>query len=82
MMMSKNTQKFLLAVAERALKTFAQTLIATMGVDAAGANVDSVKVAAYAALLSVLTSIASAKFGPHGPSLATEAVPVDEVAGH
>lgn len=80
--MNRNTKKFLLAVVERAVKTFAQTLIATMGVDAAGANLDSVKIAAYAALLSVLTSIASAKFGAHGPSLASETVINEDVAGH
>lgn len=80
--MTKNTKKFIAAVAERAVKTFAQTLVATLGVDVAGANINAVVVAAYAALLSVLTSIASASFGPNGPSLASEEVAVDEVAGH
>jgi hypothetical protein len=82
MKLSKNTKKFLSAVAERALKTFAQTAVATLGADLAGANVDAFKIAAYAALLSILTSLASAQFGSHGPSLASESVVNDEVAGH
>ena len=55
---------FLVAVAERAIKTFAQTLLATVGADAAGvftaSTLDAVTVAAGAALISVLTSFASA----------------------
>lgn len=82
MKLSKNTKKFLSAVAERAIKTFAQTAVATLGVEMAGANVDAFKIAAYAAFLSVLTSIASAQFGSHGPSLASETVINEEVAGH
>jgi hypothetical protein len=80
--MTNNTKKFIAAVAERAIKTFAQTLVATLSVDVAGASLNAVVVAGYAALLSVLTSIASAKFGPHGPSLTSEQVQNSEVAGH
>jgi hypothetical protein len=82
MKLSKNTKKFISAIAERAIKTFAQTAVATFGADIAGANLDAFKIAAYAALLSVLTSLASAQFGSHGPSLAGETVNNDEVAGH
>lgn len=85
MSLSKNTKKFLSAVAERAIKTFIQTFAAV----SASANLfngastkDLVGVAGSAALLSVLTSLASSKVGPHGPSLASETVVNDEVAGH
>jgi len=84
--MSNNTKKFLAAIAERAIKTFAQTFVASVGANAMGvftaSAVDSLKVAASAAVLSVMTSIASASFGPHGPSLASETVINDQVAGH
>ena len=77
-----------LAVAERAVKTFAQALIAF--ILAAGAtSVGEVNwgaaasVAGLAAILSLLTSAASLSFGNPGPSLTTEElVPeVDEI-GH
>ena len=84
--MSKNTKKFLSAVAERAVKTFAQTFVATVGAGAMGvfdsSSLDALKLAASAAILSVMTSVASASFGPHGPSLASESVVNEEVAGH
>jgi len=65
---------FLTAVAERAIKTFAQTFIALVGADTAGmftiAVVDNLKVSLGAALLSVLSSFASSKVGdPSTPSL-------------
>lgn len=67
---------FLKATAERAIKTFIQTLLALVGTDAAGVlSVDlgaSVQVAASAALISVLTSLGSSSFGTAGPSLAGE----------
>jgi hypothetical protein len=67
---------FLTATFERAVKTFAQTLLATVGADAAGVltatTVDAAKVAGGAALLSVLTSFASSATGRSGPSLAGE----------
>ena len=84
--MSKNMKKFLQAIAERAIKTFAQTFVATVGASAMGvftaSSVEALKVAASAAVLSAMTSIASASYGPHGPSLASETVVNDEVAGH
>jgi hypothetical protein len=68
--------KFLTAVAERAIKTFAQTLLATIGADSAGVldatTVDAAKVAAGATLLSILTSFASSVTGNPGPSLPGE----------
>lgn len=68
---------FAVATLERAVKTFAQTLAALLVVDGTGllntAWTDRVSVAGMAALLSVLTSVASAPFGGSGPSLATEA---------
>lgn len=72
---------FLVAVAERAIKTFAQTLLATIGADAAGvftaSTLDAVTVAAGAALISVLTSFASSSTGRTGPSLAGETTAPD-----
>jgi hypothetical protein len=69
-------KKFLEAVAERALKTFVQTLLALVGTDSIGIlNVDilaAAQVAGSAALLSVLTSFASSKVGDKSPSLAKE----------
>ena len=69
-------KKFLEATAERAVKTFVQTLLAIVGTDAAGllsANIgEAVQVSLAAALLSVLTSFASSKVGKAGPSLAGE----------
>jgi hypothetical protein len=72
---------FLVAVTERAVKTFAQTLLATVGADAAGvftaSTMDAVTVAAGAALISVLTSFASASSGRTGPSLVGETTAPD-----
>lgn len=66
-------KKFLMAVSERALKTFAQTFIALVGADSAGiftvAVVDNLKVSLAAAILSVLSSFASSKVGDTTPSL-------------
>lgn len=71
-------KEFALATLERALKTFAQALVAVF---AAGSitvlNVDwtqALAVAGTAALLSVLTSVASGGIGNYGPSLTSEAV--------
>jgi hypothetical protein len=67
---------FLTATLERAVKTFAQTLLATVGADSAGVltatTADAAKVAAGAAILSILTSFASSATGRSGPSLAGE----------
>ena len=60
-------KKFLNDIAERAIKTFAQTFLALVGSDMAGiftiATVDTLKVSLGAALLSVLSSIASTQVG-------------------
>lgn len=73
---------FLEATAERAIKTFAQALIAIIGTDMVGiTTLDWPKmlgVAATATVLSILTSIVSANFGKNaGPSLATESTEPD-----
>lgn len=68
--------RFWAAAAERALKTLAQTLVALIGANAVSildldwANMFGV--AATAAVVSVLTSVASAPFGNNGPSLVDE----------
>jgi len=66
--------KFLKDVAERAIATFAQTLVALVGTDAVdilsvGLG-DSLKAAAVAAGLSVVKSVAAAK-GPIGDTSAS-----------
>lgn len=67
------------AVAERAVKSAAQTLVLLWTADQ-GFNVLSVDVdeafglAGGAGVLSMLTSIASSGFGRSGPSLTTESV--------
>lgn len=71
-------KKFLMATGERALKTFFQTLLALLGTDAVNVlNVDilaAVQVSLSAALLSVLSSFASAGVGKVGPSLVGETI--------
>jgi hypothetical protein len=66
--------KFLKDVAERAIATFAQTLVALVGtnaVDILSVGIgDSLKAAAVAAGLSVVKSVAAAK-GPIGDSSAS-----------
>jgi hypothetical protein len=71
------TPSFWRATAERSVKTFAQTVVALVGTDAAGfmdvAISKSLVAALVAAGLSVLTSIASTGRGStYGPSLAGE----------
>lgn len=73
------SKDFWWAVFERALKTFATTLLTlwagTAGFDIMKTNVThALSLAGGAAVLSVLLSIASAGVGNKGPSLATEAV--------
>lgn len=69
-------KKFLLAVAERAIKTFIQALLAVLGTDAVGVLsadfVSALQISVAASLLSVLTSFASANVGLVGPSLVGE----------
>lgn len=76
---------FIKAVAERAIKTFLQTFIAIAGTANLfdiGSTTDALGVAFSAAVLSVMTSLASAQFGANGPSLAGEQVEPNKVAGH
>jgi len=71
-----NTSAFWAATGERAVKTFAQTLIALIGAGAISIVAipwpDNLGIAATATLLSVLTSLVSSTVGNPGPSLATE----------
>lgn len=71
-----NTSAFWAAACERAVKTFAQTLIALIGAGAINVTAipwpDNLGIAVTATLLSVLTSLVSSTVGNAGPSLATE----------
>lgn len=75
--------RFWKATGERAIKTFAQTLIALIGTTAVTiVDLDWLQmlgVSLTATLLSVLTSIASANFGTTGPSLADETIEPDPI---
>ena len=74
------TQEFWLSTFERSVKTFAQAAVALIGTGAAGvteldwAQIGSVSL--VAALVSVLTSLASDRIGQPGPSLVKETVEV------
>ena len=76
---------FWIAAGERAVKTFAQSLVALFVAGVTVLTIDwqqALAVSATAAVVSVLTSIASVCLGPfEGPSLAGEAVvePVYEI---
>lgn len=74
-------KEFVLAVVERAVKTFAQSLVAVFtagSITLLDVNwTQALAVAGTAALVSVLTSLASAKIGNYGPSLTSESVAVD-----
>lgn len=70
---------FWVAAAERALKTLAQTLVALIGANAVSVmELDwpqMLGVAGTAAVVSILTSLASAPFGANnGPSLVDEGI--------
>lgn len=69
-------RKFLEDLAERAIKTFAQTFLALVGSDMAGiftiATTDNLKVSIGAAVLSVLSSIASTQVGDSNSASATK----------
>lgn len=69
--------RFWQAAGERAVKTFAQALLALIGTSAVGIMdldwLQMFSVALTATVVSILTSIVSANFGPNpGPSLADE----------
>lgn len=74
---------YLVDVAERAVKTAAQAAVGVLGVDALGVlDVDWAGVASVsglAAVLSVLTSIASTGFGVKGTASAVSETPVRPV---
>lgn len=72
-------QRFWIAASERAIKTFAQALLALIGTGMVGVLeldwLQMFSVAITATIVSVLTSIVSANFGPNpGPSLADETI--------
>lgn len=76
--------KFWVAAAERAIKTFAQTLVALLGTEMVGIHTLDwgmmISTALTATVLSVLTSLASANFGKNpGPSLVDESTHPDTV---
>lgn len=75
------SKAFIKAAAERAVKTFAQTLVSLIGVNATGVlDVDwqgGLSAAALAAVISILTSIGSDWATGNGPSL-TSAEVVEE----
>lgn len=72
------TKVFWFATAERAVKTFAQTLVAVLSAGQLGlfevAWVKATSTAALGAVMSVLTSVGSARTAGDGPSLGAEVV--------
>jgi hypothetical protein len=73
------TRSFLVATFERALKTFAQALLAFIPAAGTGAVPelnwgDMLVLSGYAALASLLFSIVSSGVGGTGPSLANEVI--------
>lgn len=76
--------RFWIAASERAVKTFAQTLVALIGTGAVGVlEIDwlqMLSISATATILSILSSVASSNFGSHpGPSLADETIEPDPI---
>lgn len=78
------TIAFLQATAERAVKTLAQSLASLLIADGTGIIGtdwgDRLSVSIMAALISVLTSIASSVSGNQGPSLTSSEVLTDDDA--
>ena len=79
------TGRFWLAALERALKTYAQALVAMIGANAVAiTDLDwpqLLSVSGTAALVSLLTSVASVGIGNPGPSLADETTDVPVLTG-
>jgi hypothetical protein len=76
--------RFWLAASERAIKTFAQALIALIGTGMVGVMeldwMQMLGISATATILSILSSVASANFGANpGPSLADETIEPDPI---
>jgi len=73
------TKKFLLDALERAIKTFAQSLVALLGAGATNIVLlnwpDMLGVSATAALLSVLTSVVSSSAGDHASASLVDETP-------
>lgn len=72
------------AAGERAIKTFAQTIVALVGTEMVGIHTLDwgviLSASATATLLSILTSVASANFGKNpGPSLSDESTHPDTI---
>ena len=76
----------LIAIVERAVKTFAQTLLAAFGtsqLDILAVDLKSaLSLAIGATMISVLTSLASISISGNGPSVTSEKVVPETVAGH
>lgn len=72
------TRAYVKAVAERAVKTAAQSALLVLGADQINAiHVSWAEVGGFAAggfILSVLTSLATSGFGGEGPSATTERI--------
>ena len=72
------TARFWVSAVERAIKTWAQVVASMLvGNGTSIITVDWLQILAVsgtAAVVSLLTSIASAGIGPHGPSLADESI--------
>jgi hypothetical protein len=76
--------RFWIAASERAVKTFAQSLLALIGTGAVGIMdldwLQMLGISVTATLMSVLTSVVSANFGANpGPSLADETIEPDPI---
>lgn len=75
------TKLFLMDLAERAVKTFAQSLIATLAVGTPIFDLEwtqGLGIAATATVISVLTSIASFGVGERGTAMAVAPATVEE----
>lgn len=72
MKVSDKTKKFIMDTIERAIKTFAEMLLADISVGQGFSDINwgrTLSVAGVATLISILMSIASYKVGPENASL-------------